>query len=170
MKKWIFLFATIITLQGALAQGTNTEPAYKRFPTIPPIDLLQVDSSTLTKENLAKQPTLIMYFSPTCEHCKHQWEDMLQHIEELKKIQIVMVTYQPFEEMEEFYNSQHIASYSNIKLGRDTKFTLPPFYQIQSLPFQALYDKKGKLITTFPGNVKVETMLKAFEKKAPKDK
>ena len=165
MKKWILLFAAIITLQGIMAQGTNTTPAYKRFPTIPPMNLLQVDSTTLTKEDLAKQPTLIMYFSPTCDHCKHQWEDMLEHMDELKKIQVIMVTYQPFEEMAEFYTSQNIASYPNIKLGRDTKFTLPPFYQIQSLPFQALYNKKGNLITTFPGNVKVELMLKEFEKK-----
>ena len=166
MKKWILLLVTVIALQQANAQGgDNAEPAYKRFPTLPPMTLLQADSTNLTKENLAHQPTLIMYFSPTCDHCKHQWEDMLQHMEQLKKIQIVMVTYQPFEEMLEFYKSEKIDTYPNIKMGRDTKFTLPPFFQIQSLPYQALYDKKGKLINTFAGNVKVETMLKEFEKK-----
>jgi hypothetical protein len=49
-------------------------------------------------------------------------------------------------------------------LGRDTKFFLPPFFKIQNLPFQALYDKSGKLITTFEGNVKIDKLLAAFNK------
>jgi thioredoxin-related protein len=103
-----------------------------------------------------------MYFSPTCDHCQHQWADMVQHKEELKKIQIIMATYQPFDEMEEFYRKEKIASFPNIKMGRDEKFGLPGFYAMRSLPFQALYDKDGKLITTFEGNVKIEKLLEAF--------
>ena len=164
MKKWLLVFSTILSFQWAMAQNEGT-PAYQRFPTLPPIDLLQPDSSILTKEKLKKEPTIIMYFSPTCDHCQHQWEDMVKHMDELKSFQIIMATYQPFEEMVDFYNKQKIASYPNIKMGRDTKFTLPPFYRIASLPYQALYDKHGKLVTTYGGNVKIETMVKALEKK-----
>ncbi|HEY1202072.1 MAG TPA: hypothetical protein VGE79_13865, partial [Niastella sp.] len=88
-----------------------------------------------------------------------------KRMKDLKKYQIVMVTYQPFEEMVSFYKEQKIASYSNIKMGRDTKFFLPTFYKIQSLPFQALYDKNGDLVTTFEGNVKIDNLLAAFNGK-----
>jgi hypothetical protein len=50
-------------------------------------------------------------------------------------------------------------------MGRDTKFFLPPFYHMQSLPYLALYDKGGHLITTFEGNVKIDKLLEAFEAK-----
>jgi len=50
-------------------------------------------------------------------------------------------------------------------MGRDTKFFLPPYYKMQSLPFQALYDKNGELITTFEGNVQIDKLLEAFNKK-----
>jgi thioredoxin-related protein len=139
-------------------------PAYKRFPTVPPLTIMQVDSTNLTKGDLKRQPTIIMYFSPDCDHCKHQWADMKKAMDKLKKYQIIMVTYQPFEMMVDFYKNQQIASYSNIKMGRDTKFFLPPFYQINNLPYLALYDKQGKLITTFEGNVKIDKLVKAFEK------
>ena len=165
MKKWLFLFSALITMQWVAAQNATDTPAYQRFPGLPPISLLQADSTLLTKEGLKQQPTIIMYFSPSCEHCQHQWHDMVEHMDALKKYQIIMATYQPFEEMVDFYKTQKVASYPNIKMGRDTKFALPPFYQIQSLPYQALYDKKGKLLTTFGGNVKIETMLQAFHKK-----
>ena len=57
----------------------------------------------------------------------------------------------------------------NIKLGRDEKFFLAPFYKIRNLPYLALYDKKGNLITTFEGTQKVETIVKAFQQKASED-
>ena len=148
----------------AMAQGADT-PAFKKNPVVPSLYLVQADSSTFTKENLKQQPTLIMYFSPTCDHCQHQWEDMVKHKEALKDIQIIMATYQPFEEMEDFYKKEKIASYPNIKMGRDEKFGLPGFFRMRSLPFQALYDKEGKLITTFEGNVKIEKLLGAFNGK-----
>lgn len=165
MKHWILFILLSVSLQGLLAQVDT--PAYKRFPSIPPLNLVQIDSTMLTKENLKKhQATMIMYFSPSCEHCQHQMEDMAKHMNELKKIQIVMVTYQPMDEMVNFYKNYKIATYPNIKMGRDAKFTLPPFYHINSLPFMALYDKKGNFITSFEGNVKIEKLLQAFSKKS----
>lgn len=158
---------TLLCITGslwAMAQGPDT-PAYKKNPVVPAFFLLQVDSTTITKENLKHQPTMIMYFSPTCDHCLHQWADMIKYKDKLQHIQIVMATYEPFEEMEAFYNKEKVASYPNIKMGRDEKFSLPPFYRMRSLPYQALYDKNGKLITTFEGNVQIEKLLEAFNVK-----
>jgi len=167
MKNRLLLLILAFTVKLAFAQTLPPDsPSYKRFPSIPPFTILQTDSTNLTKDNLKHhQPTLIMYFSPDCEHCKHQWAEMEKKMKELKKYQIVMVTYQPFNEMVDFYNEHKIAGYPNIKMGRDTKFFLPPFFKIKSLPFQALYDKKGELITTFEGNVGVDKVLAAFTKK-----
>jgi thioredoxin-related protein len=150
-------------------QAPQTEPQkppYQRFPTVPPFKLLKVDSATfVTKEDIKKHHlTLIMCFSPECDHCKHQTKDIIAAMDKFKDIEIVMATFQPFAEMKEFYNNFHIADYPNIKMGRDEKYVLPPFYKIQSLPYLALYDKKGNLITTFEGNQKVDTLLNAFKK------
>jgi len=167
VRKTFLILGLLIGL-AAYSQSSQTDsisPAYLRFPTVPPFQLLQVDSaSTFTKGDLKKnQQVLLMYFSPDCEHCQHQTEDILQNIKSFKKVQIVMATYQPFESMKSFYEKYELAKY-NIHVGRDTKFTLPPFFKIQSLPFMALYDKKGNLITTFEGNQKVNKILKAFGK------
>jgi thioredoxin-related protein len=162
----LFLLILVLAVKLASAQTLPPDsPAYKRFPTVPPFSILQADSTNLTKEHLKHQATIIMYFSPDCDHCKHQWADMEKRMKDLKKYQIVMVTYQPWEEMVAFYKSEKIASYPNIKMGRDTKFFLPPFFKIQSLPFQALYDKNGDLVTTFAGNVKIDKLLAAFNNK-----
>jgi hypothetical protein len=81
----------------------------------------------------------------------------------------VMATYQPFGEMKEFYAHYHLADHPNIKIGRDEKFFLAPFYRIRNLPYLALYDKKGNLITTFEGTQKIATLMNAFSQKEHED-
>lgn len=161
MKKWILTIVPVLLVLITVAQVDTAYP-FKRFPTVPPISLLQADSSMLTKDQLKKGPVLLMYFSPSCDHCQHQMTDMLKRKEDFKHIQLVLATYQPFEEMVEFIHTYELAKYPNIKVGRDEKFVLPPFYHIQSLPYLALYDKKGALVTTWQGNVPVDTVLKAL--------
>lgn len=176
MKK-IFLVITALTIcQFLSAQKLANQPAtdtanagapYMRYPTIPPFHLLKLDSTTyLTKDSIRKnRKTIVMYFSPTCEHCKHQTEAILADFKEFRDIEIVMATYMPFEEMKEFDEHYKIYEHPNIKVGRDEKFVLPPFYRIKNLPYLALYDRKGNLITTFEGTQKTDILLKAFDAK-----
>lgn len=77
-----------------------------------------------------------------------------------------MATYQPFEEMVGFYQKYQLAKYSNIKLGRDVHFFLPPYFKMKNLPYLALYDKKGNLLTTFEGNQPMDKILEAFDIKS----
>ncbi len=165
--KYSLGFLILLTSFAVQAQTDSMGAPYKRFPTIPPFDLMQTDSvSHLTRDKLEKKHnTLIMFFSPDCPHCQHQTEAMLSAMDSLKDVQIVMATYQPFDEMMGFYKKYELIKYPNIWLGRDTKFFLPPFYKMQNLPYLALYNKKGMLITTFEGNQPVAKLYEAFEGK-----
>ncbi len=172
MKRSLFFCCLILGCTALRAQQNPvtapTQAAYLRFPTVPPFRLLGVDSTTwLTKDNIKRNyRTMIMFFSPDCIHCKHQTEDILADIDKFQGIEIVMATYQPFAVMKSFYEFYRIADHSNIIMGRDESYTLPPFYKMSNLPYLALYDKKGNLITTFEGNQKVSTILTAFDSKS----
>lgn len=152
----------MIVFAAANAQQ-DTTALFRRFPSIPPVSLLRADGSILSKDGLKRnQPVLLMYFSPECHHCQHQMEDMIKRMNELKKIQIVLATYQPMEELLSFEKKYNLKQYSNIRAGRDTRFFIVPFFKIRNLPYLALYDKKGNLITTFEGNVKVDKLIESF--------
>lgn len=105
-----------------------------------------------------------MYFSPGCDHCRHQTDSLISNMKRFKDVQIVMATYQPMEDIRIFAQDYKLAEYPNIHIGRDEKYFLQPFYKILNLPFLALYDKKGKLLTTFEGTTPVEKLLEAFAK------
>ena len=140
-------------------------PGFKRNPTVPPIQLTQTDGTLLTKDKLKKNtPVVIMFFSPDCDHCQHQTAEMVLRIKELEPYQIIMATYQPMEDLITFRKNYQLDKYPNIKTGRDAKFLLPSFYNIKSLPFLALYNKKGDLLKSYEGNVKVDEMIKELKK------
>ncbi|MDP4129101.1 MAG: thioredoxin fold domain-containing protein [Bacteroidota bacterium] len=169
MKRVLLVMVCSFLLFDLQAQTTPppAEPAYVRNPDCPPVRLLEVDSvHYLTKADIKKnRKILLMFFSPECEHCKHQIQDILADFSKFKDIEIVMATYQPFDEMKTFYNYYRIGDHPNIKIGRDEKFFLVPYYKIQNLPYLALYDRKGQYITHFEGNQKVETLMNGYNVK-----
>ncbi len=158
-----------LLLAAATASAQTDTALYLRFPQVPPFTLYKApDSTKFTKDDLAgKKKTLLIIFSPDCDHCQHETKALTDTIKAFKKIQIVMATYLPYAEMMKFYTDYNIAAYPNITMGWDKSFFLPPFFKLNSLPFMALYDKKGKLITTFEGTVAMKKILTAFEQPLP---
>lgn len=169
----LFLFActamlgTLATVP-VLAQGNgNNQPApYKRYPTIPPFELKALDGKTITRDNLAKKEgTLIIFFSPDCHHCIDQMEQMVAQADKFKQYNLVFATYQPMNDLQLFYVKYNLSGWKNLLIGRDEKFFFPPYFKIGNLPFNALYDKKGKLITSFEGTTSMDKLLNGFAKK-----
>src|ERR1051325_8171179 len=106
MKLMVSLLFICFT-SALLAQQDSVLPApYKRFPTIPPMQLLLSDSTTkYTKENIPKKtPVLIVLFNPDCEHCQHEAEEIVAHKKDFQKIQIIMATTYSITRMKEFAN------------------------------------------------------------------
>lgn len=147
---------------GSAAQLDTIAP-YRKFPTVPPLQLTQPDQQLLTKDKLKKnQPVLIMFFSPECDHCQRQLTDLLARMKDLSQHQIILASHEEVKKLSDFSNRYQLSKYPNILIGRDTKFLLPPFYRIRNFPYLALYNKSGDLITTFEGNVTVDNLLKAY--------
>ena len=169
MKKIYFVLSVLLITCSVSAQNTyDTTAPFRRFPTVPPFKLLAADSVTFyTKDQLKKnRPVLVMYFNPECEHCKHITQEIIKHIDDLKKVQIVMAAWPgpgSFGTMKTFYSPYKIGELKNIRLGHDFQNVLRSFYRVQSFPFLAMYDKKGNLITTFEGSMKIEDIIKVFE-------
>lgn len=166
MKFLVSLTCLLISFILQAQSDSILQPPYKRFPTPPPFRLLLPDSSTyFTKADLPKKTQLlIMVFNPDCEHCKKETDELIGNIEKFKKIQIVMATWQPFAEMKKFYEDFQLYQHPNIRVGRDVSFIIPPFYNIRNLPFLALYDKKGDLITVAEGSLPMTKVLEIFNK------
>jgi thioredoxin-related protein len=168
MKKRILFVFFLITTICSFAQRDTTVPVaapYQRFPDLPPFKLLKIDSVTyFTKADVPKnKPVLLMIFDPNCDHCQHETEDILKNIDSLKNVEIIMSTNASFDGLKDFYNRYELANYKNITVGVEAQYFLVPFYNMKNFPYLALYNRKGKLITTHEGTTKIEALIDAFK-------
>lgn len=163
MKYLFLLFTTFFFASAGFAQKDTTStppPSYTLFP-LPQFSVLLPDSATwFTKKDLPKnKKTLVMVFSPDCEHCQHETELIKKNIEQFKRTQILMVTPMAFTKMHEFYKKYELDKYKNITVGYDPKFFFNNYFKMRMFPFIAVYDKKYSLLKTFEGSAKMDDLL-----------
>jgi thioredoxin-related protein len=167
MKKLLFILSLFLVSRLGFSQtnaSNNVTPAYISNPSIPDFALYKApDSTEFTNEDLHKRkPTLIMIFSPECGHCQHATTLLLQNISHFKNAQILMTTWLPYSEMLAFYKNYKIGDYPQITLAWDKKDFFLPYYQVQSYPGIVIYDKKGKYVKSFSGNVNMKDIWEAM--------
>jgi thioredoxin-related protein len=157
----LFFFAGFAT--GVFAQQDTIQPAYKRYPVIPGLQLFLSDSSKYTNENLPrKKQVLLMLYSPDCDHCQHEAEQIAARKDDLRDTHIIMATTFPIIRMNEFAAKYGLNKMENVVMAKDPYYILLSFYAIRNFPYMALYDKKGKLIRTYEGSVGIDKVLQTF--------
>ncbi|MEP6713398.1 MAG: thioredoxin domain-containing protein [Ferruginibacter sp.] len=154
MKTLLSLLLVLSTAFSASAQQ-DTLPVYQRFPTVPPFKIITLpDSSQFSKDDLKKnKATVIMIFSPDCEHCQRATKDLQKHIDLFKNVQIIMASPLDLDIIKRFYVAYNIAAYPNIIMGRDGSYFLGSFFKITNFPSIFVYDKKGNFVQKFEGDV-----------------
>lgn len=147
------------------AQKDTTNNYVNRFITIPAFKIhILPDSSIYTNQDMKKnRPTILMFFSPDCDHCQNETKELLAYREELKDIPILMVSTAPYAEIKEFYNTFNLHSIPNILVGQDDNFKLGSIYKLRTYPSIFVYDSNGTLAKAFVGNIGIPTILAALK-------
>jgi len=88
-------------------------------------------------------------------------KDVFKKINNLKKAEIVMVTFKPVEEVAAFEKKYKTHDYSNINVGTEgTSYQLRNYYKLTIMPFTALYDKDQKLNYSYGQDIAVDELIK----------
>ncbi len=160
-----FFIMVLFHSTNLVAQANDSlPPPYKRFPILPPFELKGVNDNLIKRDDMAKRKaTIVMFFSPDCHHCIDQFNQLNNVKKDFEKYNLVMATYQPMEQLQEFYKQYGLETWKNLYIGRDEKYFLPTYYRLSNLPFIALYDRKGKLIETFENTTPAARILSTLE-------
>ncbi|HTJ12867.1 MAG TPA: redoxin domain-containing protein [Dinghuibacter sp.] len=117
---------------------------------IPDFMIALADGKHLTRADLDKsKPVMIVYYSPTCDHCQHFGQDLAAHIGEFKGVQIVMVTFRPLNEVQDFIRITHLTGSGALIGSEGLRWTVQHHYNITTFPFVAAYDRHWKLRGVF---------------------
>ena len=165
MKKLIVLLLFTASNLLCFAQKDETAATLNNIQNAPAFKIYKApDSTAFTNDQLKKnKPFVLMFFNPDCDHCQKETKELLAYKEELKGLQIVMVSPAAFGLIKSFYEEYNIASMPNIIMAQDQNYTLGSKYQLRTYPSIFVYDNSGKLAKAFVGNVGVPAILDAVK-------
>ncbi len=148
LKGTTALLLTCFLLAGAkplAAQTTGTVKSNDSFPvfTIQTLEGKMVSTASFRKPG---RHTIIMYFSPTCSHCRAQTEQITGNIKLFDKADWLMVSAYPDSEIQIFIKDMGLAPFKNITVAHDPQFALGQFLALDEIPGIFVYSPNGKLL------------------------
>ncbi|RZS99147.1 TlpA family protein disulfide reductase [Aquimarina brevivitae] len=128
--------------------------------TIPDFSFETLEGKTFTQNNLdTDQPTVLIYFNSGCDYCQHEAQSIEQHIDAFKNVQLVFVSYETKEAIQQFSKTYKLNNYDNIILLSDTRDDFANRFDATSIPYLLIYDKDKKLIAKHKGQLRAESII-----------
>jgi hypothetical protein len=132
---------------------------------IPSFDLLLSDSVTHISipNEIYSGPIVLFYFGTDCPYCLAETKAIIKNINSLKGIQFYFIASSPISDLKIFRSELGLDRYSNMKLARDYELKFGYYFNLQSVPFIAIYGRDRKLRAAFEGTVSIDLIRKICE-------
>ena len=165
-RKILTLLFGIMILSSLVLLGNNVyqkikhkSVVIKNIQQVPAFSFETIDGQLFTHRNLVNKSKIFIYFNSECEYCQSEAEQFAAHIEKLKDVQLIFVSSETSKRITEFAKTYGLLHHSNILFLSDPEHHFTRLFNVNIVPFMAVYDAKNKLITTYKGATKVETVL-----------
>lgn len=163
MKKYIFLAFFIIT--SIITYAQNDTLPYLRNQEMPALIFLNLDSTEFNTFNIPKgHNSVLIYFSPTCEHCEMLTQEIIQHLDSFSKTEFYMISPVDMSVTWDFDKKYNVSHQKKMHLYKDAQHLFATYYGIKYLPFIVIYDKKKQLIKAVEGGIKMEELMELTKK------
>lgn len=129
-------------------------------PQMPVLRLLLVDSSQFGTIHIPEgKPSVLIFFSPDCDHCQRETKSIVENIDSLRDVNLLFITIDPFDRMKLFNEVYQLHRYSNIKVGRDYPFLFPYNFKNAQPPCNVIYDRHKRLEVILPRETNAHEIL-----------
>lgn len=152
LRFWIMIIFLLAAAAKIKAQSDDQLPAFK---------MLMTDGKFFNSADLPKnKPVVLIYFAPDCEHCQVLMNEFFKEVDAFKKVQVLLITFKPVDEVAAFEKLYQTHKYENIKVGTEgTTFYLRQFFKLQNTPFTAIYNKEKKLVHAYRNETPVRDLV-----------
>jgi thiol-disulfide isomerase/thioredoxin len=130
---------------------------------LPAFNLLLPDSVTYlnTKEIKSSKPIILFYYSTSCQFCRAQMREMLNHMDRYKDNVLIVTTNEDFKSMRLFIDYFNLDKYENVIAGLDTSNTIETTFRVIGVPFTAVFSNNKKLTAAYVGRLRGEALWNA---------
>jgi len=134
-------------------------------PLLPAFKLLLLDSSKLSTNDIPEgKPSVLIFFSPDCDHCQRETESIVQNIDSLRNVNLFFITIDPFDRMKLFNEVYKLYRYPNIVVGRDYAFLFPYNFKNAQPPCNVIYNSHKRLEVILPDETNAHELLSYLNK------
>jgi peroxiredoxin len=153
------LLSAVLFLTLLICCSNTNSPSEQIINDLPALQIQLNNGSNVSVKTLSGKVALILFF-PDCDHCQREAAQIQKNIAGFKDYTLYFISSAPFEEINHFASTYQLQNYKNVIFARtEAKNVLDAFGPIET-PTIYLYDKTGKLIETFSGEVAIEVVLK----------
>ncbi|QNK61835.1 redoxin domain-containing protein [Pedobacter sp. PAMC26386] len=159
MKTYFFSFLLIFFFIEASAQT----PA----ATIPAFQFYKADGKAFTKTQIIPDhKSLFVFFDATCVHCQKTMLELSKKYEEIKKLNIYLVSLDQHITMNDFMSKygKNLIGKKNVLLLEDRDHVFIPLFQPKKYPSLFLYSPKNALEFYTSGDQELPKLFDAIKK------
>ena len=159
--KRLFLSLFLVNALAASAQEKRDTAPYLKFPKLPAFMLLMPDSGEVFNTYYIPEgkPTVLIFFSPDCEHCQQTAKSIVAKKDSLKEVQFYFFTPVRLELLKNFITDTKLMELNHVKAGKDFDTFFPVYYSTQYVPFIAVYDAQKRFVRKWEGRMKIEEFM-----------
>ena len=158
----IFLVAIIIGFFSYqyFITSDNSGKSSKTTSFLPEFSFLTLDNQEFKNGDISKGHYVIfIYFSPDCDHCHYQAQDIKDNIGSLQDVQILFTSNDANENIKLFVSEVELENELNVHFLCDPKKTYYDLFEPGIIPNIFVYDKNHKLLEHFEGQTEVKEIL-----------
>ena len=136
--------------------------ALEPYRIMPEICALDMFGDSINCKNILnpEMKTAILFFSPDCNSCRNEINDILQFRNEFRDIQWVFITVAQYEDLDCFLNEYPIHLLPDAYLLREDYPINHMLFNVSVPPALFVYDKKGTLIAKHKGEILIQSIAK----------
>jgi thiol-disulfide isomerase/thioredoxin len=136
----------------------------ERIQTIPVFSFKTLNGESFTQNDInTNLPKLFVYFNSECDFCHAEAKQIQEHLEQLKKVQLLFVSFEEPESIKKFAEKYDLLNKSNVLFLEDSTLLFAELFDAKSIPFMLLYSKENELIQKFKGATKIEKIIGLLE-------
>jgi thiol-disulfide isomerase/thioredoxin len=145
---------------GIYGKTLKKKMANERIKSLPVFSFKTLDDNIFRSDQLRREPVLILFFHPECEHCKYQITNLLKSELMFQGLQIILVSDAEKEAVKSFVKDYGLLKYTGLIILVDNTYSFKEYFGTDVVPSLFIYNKEHKLVRFFQGEVRQETVLK----------
>ena len=126
---------------------------------LPPLMLTMLTGEKVMTSSLPGN-TILVFFSPDCDHCQREAQDIQSKIAAFKKYNLYFIAPGLPADIQLFAETYHLTGYENVIFTQADVQDVMRIFGPMSTPSFFIYSNEKRLVKKFDGETKVEEILK----------